>query len=440
MLLTKALEGVEGDMDAVPRALFYEEPAAARLAEALRQDAAGKRVVVLCDARTREVGAAELLAALGDAGWQARELVVPDPPASQAGMEPSPICDDHTKEALEARLGEVDALVALGSGVINDLTKWIAASRAVPYAVLATAASMNGYAAANVAATVKGVKTLVAARAPRLVAARPSVIEAAPHRLTAAGLGDVLAKPVSTADWLVNHLLFAERFNPGVASLIDHLEPRYLDHPEALARGESEAVRALFEALVLSGCAMTLHGSSMPASGGEHLISHTLDMTSEIQGVPHDLHGRQVGVATIFAAALYQRLFSLNEPTFQSTAVPFDASVWGERAGEVAREHALKVESMKRAAERLAEPGRFVAVHQRLAPVLRRPEALKRCLRLAGAAHTLDDIGCSRERFLMAVEHCSSMRGRFTSVDLGRLGGVLPDEAGALVDAWLSSA
>ena len=437
MLLPDELSGVEGDLDAIPRVLFYEEEAAGRLAEELTAATKGRRVAVLCDERTRAVGSAEVLAGLRDAGFRAREMVVPDPPAA-TGRETSPVCDDLTKRAVEGRLGEIDALVAVGSGVINDLTKWVAGDRRVPYAVFATAASMNGYAAANVAATVEGVKTLVAARAPRAVAARPTVIESAPQRLTAAGLGDVLAKPVSTADWMVNQMLFEERFNPTVATLIDHLEPSYLDRPEALAAREPAAVRALFEALVLSGCAMTLHGSSMPASGGEHLISHTLDMTSESQGVPHDLHGRQVGVATIFAAALYQRLWSHEAPSFRATDVPYDAAVWGELASGVAREHTLKVARVQRASELLTEPGRFDAIRERLTPVLRKPEALKRCLRVAGAAHRLDDIGCSRERFLMAVEHCSSMRARFTSIDLARLAGLLPRVVEALIDEWLS--
>ena len=67
---------------------------------------------------------------------------------------------------------------------------------------------MNGYASANVAPTINGVKTLLRARAPLAVASSPRVLGQAPHEMTAAGLGDVLAKSVSSADWYMNHHLF----------------------------------------------------------------------------------------------------------------------------------------------------------------------------------------------------------------------------------------
>jgi glycerol-1-phosphate dehydrogenase [NAD(P)+] len=86
--------------------------------------------------------------------------------------------------------------VGVGSGVISDLAKWLALASDTPAAIFATAASMNGYAAANIAPAVGGVKTLVHGRAHRIVAADPSVLAAAPRELTSAGLGDVFAKTV----------------------------------------------------------------------------------------------------------------------------------------------------------------------------------------------------------------------------------------------------
>jgi glycerol-1-phosphate dehydrogenase [NAD(P)+] len=418
----------------IPRVLLYDDDAPALLASQLLDDTDGRRVVVLTDVRTREVAGTEVLTALAAAGWNASELIVTDP----QGEGSTPACDDITKDALAAQLPAADVLVAVGSGVINDLTKWLAGESELPYAVFATAASMNGYAAANVAPAINGVKSLFRAKAPRIIATRPKVIEQAPFHLTASGLGDVIAKPVSTADWIVNHLLFDERFSLGVASVIDHVEPSYLDAPEALAARDGKAMRALFEALVLSGCAMTLQGSSMPASGGEHLISHTLDMTSHAHHLEHDLHGRQVGVATIFAAALYQKLMQLEAPSFSHTEVPFERQAWGHIAAAVEVEHEKKCRRVADACARLSEPGRWSTIKERLTPALRDPARIKRCLERSGAAHRLEDIGCSRERFLMAVHNCSAMRERFTSIDLARAAGLLPACAEELIDTWLS--
>jgi glycerol-1-phosphate dehydrogenase [NAD(P)+] len=296
---------------------------------------------------------------------------------------------------------------------------------------------MNGYASANVAATLGGVKCLLHASAPRIIAADPRVLASAPHALTLSGFGDLIAKPVSTADWLMNHLLFAEPFEPALVALVDRLEPRYLDRPEALADGEPSAVQALFEALVLSGCTMTLHGSSLPASGGEHLISHTLDMMSQVDGVPHDLHGRQVGVATIVAAALWQQVLSLEVASFDSSMPPLDPRAWGVAAPSVQKEHRAKASCMTAACARLSGDGVWPALRRSIHPLLRDPAVIRDWLRRAGAAWRLSDIGCSRERFLQALLRCGSMRGRFTSVDLAYSAGVLPHAAAGIVDRWL---
>ena len=83
---------------------------------------------------------------------------------------------------------------------------------------------------------------------------------------------------------------------------MEEIEPLYTNRPEDVRDRKPEALEALFHGLLLTGAAMTMAETSSPASGGEHLISHTLDMMSFIDGKPHDLHGRQVGVGTILTA------------------------------------------------------------------------------------------------------------------------------------------
>lgn len=419
----------------LPQAYFWGEDAAERLAGAIAKDLGAKTVLVFSDARTKKAGE-RCFAALSAAGLGLLECVVPDRSGGR-----SPVCDDSTKESLAKGLPKADCFVAVGAGVVNDLTKWLSANAGAPYAVYATAASMNGYTAANVAPSIKGVKSLFRARAPRLLAADPRVVGSAPFALTSSGLGDAVAKPVSTADWKLNEILFGEAFSEPVAGVINDLEPRYLDDPAALARREPRAVRALFDALVFSGCAMTLQGSSLPASGGEHLVSHTLDMLAHVDGTEHDLHGRQVGVATVLAAALYEEVLSMEKPCWSSEpGVPFDAGLWKGIAGAVKAEHDKKRERVAQACRRLSEPGVWDRVRGALRPLLRSPQAIRSCLRESGAAWRHADLGCSRERFLTAVVHCGAIRGRFTSIDLAWAAGLLPGAAERLVDRWTGSA
>ncbi len=420
-----------GGRDLLPAALLYGDEAAAELPAAMAPFAPSREVLVFADARTRVAGAAAI-EALRAAGWTVHERLIEDGPDGA-----TPACDEETKLRLAAELPPVAMVLAVGSGVVNDLSKWISAEAGLPYAVFATAASMNGYAAANVAPSINGVKSLFRARAPRVIAADPRVLRDAPRELTMSGLGDVIAKPVSTGDWLMNHRLFGESYTQSVADVIASVEPAYLDHPDELARGDAAALRGLFEALIYSGCAMTLQGSSLPASGGEHLISHTLDMSSHVGGFDHDLHGRQVGVLTILVAAIYQEVLAIDHPTFTDACAPFDPGYWGELAASVKVQHDKKRDSAAHARERLVEPGVWDALRAELAAILPPPERIKDCLRRAGAAHRIADLGISRERYLDALTHCGAIRGRYTSIDLAWAIGVLPARGPALADRWL---
>jgi glycerol-1-phosphate dehydrogenase [NAD(P)+] len=417
--------------DSVPAALLYAPDAAEQLAACLSAELAGRRALLVGDQRTRAAAGEPVQRALQQRGWSCRWQLLEGPGGG------APVCDPQSCEQVRAALPQADACVAVGSGVVNDVTKWAASEAGISYSVVATAASMNGYAASNVAPSLDGVKSLVRARAPRWIAAIPHVIEAAPPELTASGLGDLLARSVSTADWVMNHLVFGEPFFESLAAIAAACEPGYLAQPEALMRREPGAIRALLQALVYSGCAMTLHGSSLPASGGEHLISHTLDMLGHVDGTSHDLHGRQVGVATIFAAALYRRMLSAQELAPTAACAPLDSAVWKGLSGAVGLEHARKVQASERARAWLAAPGAWQKLRTALSPLVPEPGQLREQLRRAGAAYRLQDIGCSPTRFVQAVLHCGAMRGRFTSIDLGWVTGALPGAAHELVTAWL---
>ncbi|HEY3451234.1 MAG TPA: hypothetical protein VGK67_33055, partial [Myxococcales bacterium] len=156
-----------------------------------------------------------------------------------------------------------------------------------------------------------------------------------------------------------------------------------------------------------------------------------------VDGLEHDLHGRQVGVATVLAAALYEEILAVDRPRWAAEpGVPFDAGLWKGIAGAVKTEHDQKRARVAQACRRLSEPGVWGQVREALRPLLRSPVSIQRCLRDSGAAWRYADLGCSRERFLTALVHCAAIRGRFTSVDLAWAAGVLPGAAGRLVDRW----
>ena len=414
-----------------PREIVHDMRAMDALPSVCARATNGKRVAVIMDERTRFIaghGAARILEA---ENRRVREVVVPDPAPGK-----HPVCDDVTKEWLQGQCGETDLILAVGSGVLSDLGKWIAAERDIPFVVFATAASMNGYASANVAPTIQGVKSLVRGRAPYAVLTSPEIIASAPNEMTAAGLGDILAKSVSSADWLLNHVLFGDFYCDRAARLIEEIEPLYLQNPLALRTREPEAVEALFTGLLLTGAAMTMAETSAPASGSEHMIGHALDMMASVDGADHDLHGRQVGIGTILASELYRRVLAVESPEFRTPTAEVDVKFWSKLGDAVAERYAEKLPRLKAARSQLARGGAWDALRERFAPLVRPPEITRDCLKMAGAAYRAEDIGCDKERLLKAFLHAHEIRARFTMLDLARLVGLMPDAAEEIVNEW----
>lgn len=416
-----------------PREVVYARDALDRLPGICAQATTGRRVAVLTDSRTHDVAGAAVCVLLKSNGWKVSEVLVPDPLPGH-----SPVCDDVTLGALLPEFAEVDLVVPVGSGVLNDLGKWASFKRGVPFICVPTAASMNGYASPNVAPTIANVKTLVRAHAPVAIVGDPAILENAPWEMTASGLGDILAKPVSSADWRLNHVLFGDYYCARAVGLIEHIEPLYLDHAEDLPARSSQAIKALFDGLLLTGVAMNMAETSSPSSGGEHMIGHTLDMMSFVDGAEHDLHGRQVGVGTVLAAELYQRVLAMESPVFSEPCRRMDHAFWGKLGPVVAEHYSKKIERLDRARHALAEGSAWDALREELSPMMRSPQRIHDCLMNAHAAYRAEHIKCDRWRLLDAFDHAHEIRARFTILDLARLVGILPNAAPEIVDAWAS--
>ncbi len=423
-----------GKVHVIPtKYLFYEEEAIERVSEILSREVSGREIGLLADVRTYEIAGRQTERQLRTSNFSVQIVIVPD--MASGGM---PVCDDKTQAFVANEFKAVDAIVAVGSGVINDLAKWTAFERDIPYMCVATAASMNGYTAANVASIVKGLKTIVYARAPIAVVAKPKIIENAPYEMTASGLGDVLAKPVSTADWIMNHFLFDEYFCERCTQLISEIEPKYFNCPEDVRARKPEAIKALYEALIYSGIAMTMAGTSAPASGGEHMLSHTLDMMWLVDGIEHDMHGRQVGLGTIFASALYEKLLAIEKPVCYESPESIDRKFWGRLADTIEQQYNLKKPHLKIIRQKLSDIDEWKQFKELIRPRVRKPADIKDCLKRASAAHRIEDIVCSRKRVLSAALHMHEIRKRCTVVDLAYVLGIMPDVAEEIIDVWMS--
>lgn len=266
------------------------------------------RLLLVCDENTWRVAGEAVAAGFVGTSWEVDKLGVIEPAGKHA------VCDDeniaHVRECLAS--GSYTGVIAVGAGTVNDIAKMASFQVGLPYVVVTTAPSMNGYTSKIAAILSNGVKTTQPCQVPLAVFCDLEVMALAPYRMIASGLGDLLSKPVSNADWRLGARLAGAAYSTFPLEMIEAAGRALEGVAARLPSRELDAVRGLCEALCLSGMAMAAAGTSSPASGGEHLISHYLDMVAIAQGREHDFHGCQVGVGTMATAALYERFLALD--------------------------------------------------------------------------------------------------------------------------------
>jgi glycerol-1-phosphate dehydrogenase [NAD(P)+] len=406
-----------------------------------REVGSSLRLVVVADRVTYEVAGERVLKLLSKDGHSARVCRVPD------GAGGRPHADEAGLQTVEAALDGADLAVAVGSGTINDLTKLASYNRNIPYLVVATAPSMNGYTSAIAAVMQAGIKRTVDCHQPYAAIADLEILQKAPRELVTAGLGDLESKPTSTADFRLGGRIRGDYYCPAPEAVVLEAEARVADAAEGLRRRDSEALALLTEALMLSGISMKLAGSSSPASGGEHLISHFWDMSARDENRVEGWHGAQVGVATIVTATLYEFLQELNPADIDVDALVAAHSPVERMETAIRARHGLRSEEILRefskkhpTAEQLGKEltgirdgweELWADVGQTLRPSAR----IRKILSGAGAAVTMGELGLEAEHLRRAFPAAREIRNRYTVLDFAADLGVLESRADYLLQA-----
>jgi glycerol-1-phosphate dehydrogenase [NAD(P)+] len=401
--------------------------------------------LIAADANTWKAAGPQTEAMLDAAGQSWKRFEVPMP-VSASGKKGDPVCDDALIDSFQAALRQSGAVsgLAVGAGTINDVVKMGCHNEGMPMAVIGTAPSMNGYNSAIAAVLSGGVKTTGPCTAPRVVIADLDVMAEAPYRMIASGLGDLMSKPVSNSDWRLSARLKGSHHSPEAMEIIEHGARALEGVAEKLPDRDREATRGLLESLMLSGIAMSVAGSSSPASGGEHLISHFIDMEAYAFGKPHDLHGCQVGVGTLTTALLYEKLQALDPASIDIDALVDALPAWeAYEAGLRERFDTLFDAVVKHAKPAYPSPeelrsrltqllDQWDTVMDEVRSTLRSEESLEDELRAAEAPVRFSDLGVDKDRAWRAIAHSKDIRNRYTILHLAWELGVL--------DAWADEA
>lgn len=199
-----------------------------------------------------------------------------------------------------------DLVIGIGSGVINDLGKILANISGRKYIIVGTAPSMDGFASATSSVDRNSLKISLDSTFAWAVVGDTDILKEAPVRMLQAGVGDMLAKYISLAEWRIAHELVGEYYCPVVAALVENALDKVVKAAPKLLERDTEAVKAVMEGMVIAGMAMKYAGLSRPASGMEHYFSHIWDMRSlAFSDARADLHGIQCGIATLYSLRIY---------------------------------------------------------------------------------------------------------------------------------------
>ena len=323
-----------GELHRVPiEAVVIEDDALPQLGEYTRSRHWSRPFLVM-DANTEQVAGLHVVDELSRAGLRVGTFCFPE----REGL----LADEPSVARLEGALKgiESDSMFSVGSGVVTDLTRYVASRAGREFVSVPTAASMDGYASGVAVMEFGGIKTSYPAGPPVGIFAEPATIASAPLEMTRAGLGDLLGKASARVDWVAAHCLYGEYFCPQVGKRVtDSFLEAARDVDDILSGSPAAAARFL-HGLVESGVAIAMVGSSRPASGCEHQVSHFWDLLAANGQRSHSAHGLQVGYATHFAMRLQSYAFcggvaELAPPRAASTGGPLMRSLFAGHEAQV---------------------------------------------------------------------------------------------------------
>ncbi len=223
--------------------------------------------------------------------------------------------DEKAVETVWEKLGDAEVIIAVGSGVMQDLCKYVSSKSKIPYVVVATAPSMDGYASDGAAMIMGGMKVTYKAGLPRAIIADTDVLANAPMEMIKAGYGDIVGKFSALNDWKLSQCINGEYFCEYIYDLTMDQIHRTLQLAKGILERNEESIKTLMEALVVIGILMSFAGSSRPASGSEHHLSHFFEVIGIAEDTPYFSHGIDVAYSTVVTAALREKIKEREFPT-----------------------------------------------------------------------------------------------------------------------------
>ena len=234
--------------------------------------------------------------------------------------------DESAVERLSSQLSEkTDLIIGIGSGVIQDLCKYVSFKNNLPYFIAATAPSMDGYASDSAALIINNMKITYTTHLPDAIIADINILKNAPIDMIKSGYGDIIGKFSCLNDWKLSALINNEYFCNYVYNLTFDMVNKIKDIGHSLLIREPDSIKLLTEALIGTGIAMAYVNNSRPASGSEHHLSHFFEVVGILNNEPYFLHGTDVAYSTVISQIIREKIISTPCPPQKKE---FDENIW----------------------------------------------------------------------------------------------------------------
>lgn len=287
------------------------------------------KIYIVADIHTWPVAGEKVFQMIKEAGYPVESYIFPHE-------------EMHTNEIFIGELEKVMPMdvrlpIAVGSGTINDLVRMVSFKREIPYYIIGTAPSMDGFATDVAPATIRGLKCSLPAHCASGIIGDTDFLSTAPDKMVAAGIGDIIAKYIAINDWRLSHIINGEYYCEEVAQLMLNSTDKVANSVDGLVSGDPDAYRYLMECLVLIGIAMGYVNNSRPGSGAEHSMGHVMEMKCALKGLYGELHGTSVGMATCVMTEMYKKFLTMDIDYEKARrhADSFDYDVWAEEVRRI---------------------------------------------------------------------------------------------------------
>lgn len=326
---------------------------------------------------------------------------------------------------------DTELILGVGSGVINDICRYVAYRAHVPYAIVCTAPSMDGYASVVSPLITDGFKESHKAAYAYGIYADIDIMKNAPMYLLCSGLGDVLGKYTALADWSITNLLTGEYYCKTIADMVQSTVNKCVAAAPRIPERNNEVVKNITDALVLSGITIGMSGSSRPASGSEHHIAHGWEIMFHTRNSEEKwVHGNFVGVGTVVMAMLFEALkdIDIESVMAKKSFRYYDMNKWRQNIESVFGKVAVNVINYKKDAIEL-DPDKRQENAEKIAAnwkeildightIVPSSEKVKKILQDGGCVWHPEEIGIDKNLFIKTFIAAKDIRTRYGVVHL----------------------